>query len=88
MAKIKTPVVKAITKGFDLVDDDVAKLTIQAQMPADAGHARLPTGTVERTAQGGLTLNVAKLNQALMRDQRSRLVSSMGCISNPGGPGC
>jgi len=88
MANTKVTGAKAVAKGFDIVDHDVAKLTIQAQLPADVGHARLPTGTVGRDAQGALTLNVTKLNQTLMRDQRSRLVSSMGCISNPGGPGC
>jgi hypothetical protein len=47
----------------------------------------LPPGTVKLSAQG-LTIDVQRLSRSLLRDQRARLVSSMGCISNPGGPGC
>ena len=48
----------------------------------------LPAGTVKLSGENGLTINVQKLSTRLIRDQRAKLVSSMGCISNPGGPGC
>jgi hypothetical protein len=55
----------------------------------DAGFEDLPQGEVQRLeGEEALGINIQSLNRALMRDQRSKLVSSMGCISNPGGPGC
>jgi hypothetical protein len=50
--------------------------------PGGAGSLVTPSG------EDGLTINMAKLNKSLIRDQRARLVSSMGCVSNPGGPSC
>jgi hypothetical protein len=47
----------------------------------------LPRGTV-KLGPSGLKINVERLSSSLLRDQRARLASSMGCISNPGGPGC
>lgn len=47
----------------------------------------LPRGTVN-VGRSGLKISVQKLSRTLMRDQRARLVSSMGCVSNPGGPSC
>lgn len=35
-----------------------------------------------------LLLSLQKAKPGLLGDQRRRLVSSMGCVSNPGGPGC
>jgi hypothetical protein len=53
-----------------------------AKRPGGAGSLVTPSG------EDGLTINMAKLNKSLIRDQRARLVSSMGCVSNPGGPSC
>jgi hypothetical protein len=67
-----------------------ASVTIQTKALPDAFDKRLP-GTGALVKSGGadsLVINVAKLNKSLMRDQRARLVSSMGCVSNPGGPSC
>ena len=64
-----------------------ALLTIQAKGIDPAGGGKLPAGTVKLT-EDGLTINVQKLSRTLMRDQRAKMVSSMGCVSNPGGPGC
>lgn len=49
---------------------------------------RLPAGSVKLSGERELSINVQKLSKGLIRDQRARMVSSMGCISNPGGPGC
>jgi hypothetical protein len=48
----------------------------------------LPAGNVRLEGRNGLVINVAKLTKSLVSDQRSKMVSSMGCISNPGGPSC
>jgi hypothetical protein len=63
-------------------------VTIQtAGLPEGAGP-NLPRGSVTLDPKGAVKINVERLSRALMRDQRARLVSSMGCVSNPGGPGC
>lgn len=64
-----------------------AMLSIQAAGVDPAGSGKLPAGSVKLT-ESGLTINVQRLSRGLLQDQRARLVSSMGCISNPGGPGC
>jgi hypothetical protein len=74
---------------FEIHDRDVTKITVQAPLvDPNASAQPLPQGTVHRTSEGHLAIDVRRLNRALLRDQRSRLVSSMGCVSNPGGPGC
>jgi hypothetical protein len=49
---------------------------------------KLPRGTVTLGPKNALAINVERLSRSLIRDQRARMVSSMGCASNPGGPGC
>jgi len=58
-----------------------------AETPVAAAE-ELPTGNVRLEGQNGLVINVTKLTKSLVSDQRSKMVSSMGCISNPGGPSC
>jgi hypothetical protein len=65
-----------------------ARLSIFTPAVAAARGGKLPAGTVKLAGQEGLVINVQKLSKGLIRDQRARMVSSMGCISNPGGPGC
>jgi len=73
----------------EIVDSDVARITIHAPLSDPTGVHHLPHGTVRRLDDDeGLGIDIKNLNRALLRDQRSRLVSSMGCVSNPGGPGC
>lgn len=64
-----------------------ARLTILTDGVDTAKAGKLPAGSVKLSTQG-LTIDVQRLSRSLLRDQRARLVSSMGCISNPGGPGC
>ena len=64
-----------------------ARLSILADGVDTARAGKLPPGSVKLSAEG-LSIDVQKLSKSLLRDQRARLVSSMGCISNPGGPGC
>lgn len=64
-----------------------ARLSIITDGVDAAKVGKLPPGSVKLSAQG-LTIDVQKLSRSLLRDQRARLVSSMGCISNPGGPSC
>lgn len=63
-----------------------ANLSILAK-GVDPASKKLPAGTVKLSGDG-LVINVQKLSKGLIRDQRARMCSSMGCISNPGGPGC
>ena len=63
-----------------------ARLTIHTP-GANPDNNALPAGSVE-LSKAGLVINIQKLSKALVRDQRARLVSSMGCISNPTGPSC
>jgi hypothetical protein len=77
------------TPEIEIEDRDITKITVQAPLLDPNAKAQpLPQGTVQRAAGGQLAIDVTRLNRALLRDQRSRLVSSMGCVSNPGGPGC
>lgn len=64
-----------------------ARLSIITDGVDAARVGKLPPGSVKLSTQG-LTIDIQKLSRSLMRDQRAQLVSSMGCISNPGGPGC
>lgn len=64
-----------------------ARLTIVHPDVDTSRGTNLPSGTVKLSGDG-LVINVQRLSTSLMRDQRADLVSSMGCISNPGGPGC
>jgi hypothetical protein len=74
---------------FEIEDRDVTKITIQTPLTEPGAAHQLPHGTVRRLDDGeGLGIDIKNLNRALLRDQRSKLVSSMGCVSNPGGPGC
>jgi hypothetical protein len=64
------------------------KLNVHSKdLPEDA-TGRLPEGTVTLSGKNALAVNVSKLAKGLMRDQRAKMVSSDGCISNPGGPSC
>ena len=64
-----------------------ARLSIITDGVDTARGGKLPPGSVKLSPQG-LTIDIQKLSKSLLRDQRARLVSSMGCISNPGGPVC
>jgi hypothetical protein len=68
----------------------VATVSIQstAVTPEAAAKRKLPRGIVTMGPKSELAINVEQLNRSLVRDQRAGLVSSMGCVSNPGGPGC
>lgn len=63
-------------------------VSVNIQSDAVQSIGKLPRGTVTLSTTGGVKINVQKLSRTLMRDQRARMVSSMGCVSNPGGPGC
>jgi len=65
-----------------------ARLSIHTTAADPSKGGKLPAGTVKLSGTDGLVINVQKLSKGLIRDQRARMVSSMGCISNPGGPGC
>ena len=65
-----------------------ASVNIQTAGLPEGFKQKLAPGTVKLGGEDSLVINVDKLNKSLIRDQRARLVSSMGCISNPGGPGC
>jgi hypothetical protein len=41
-----------------------------------------------RVVLGKLQIRVAKIPSGSLADQRARMMSSDGCISNPGGPSC
>lgn len=64
-----------------------ARLTIVHPDVDTSRGTSLPAGAVKLSGDG-LVINVQRLSTSLVRDQRADLVSSMGCISNPGGPGC
>lgn len=66
----------------------MTKVSIQTTVEKASAGKKLPSGTVTESGEKGLVINVAKLNTSLIRDQRSKMVSSDGCISNPGGPSC
>jgi hypothetical protein len=63
-------------------------LQTSAISDAAASKRKLPRGTVKLSGQNKLVIDIEKVSKGLVRDQRARLVSSMGCYSNPGGPGC
>ena len=63
------------------------RVSLHTDLPSGTGP-ELPRGSVKLDKTAGLKINVERLSRSLLRDQRARLVSSMGCISNPGGPGC
>jgi hypothetical protein len=69
----------------DSENRELIKLTLQADVTQ---AQKLPVGTVKLQGKDDLVIDVTKLNRSLLRDQRAKLVSSMGCVSNPGGPGC
>jgi hypothetical protein len=81
-------------EAFEVDHRDQVRLTFHAPLSDEVDRVgspskRLPAGIVEAHQEGGLKINMAKLvSSELLRDQRNKLVSSMGCISNPGGPGC
>lgn len=81
---------KSATKRTKRGPKIVANLNIhsRAVSPEAAAKASLPRGTVTRGAGGKLVIDIEKINRSLLPDQRGGLVSSMGCVSNPGGPGC
>lgn len=63
------------------------RVSLQTDGLQEGVGSSLPRGTVT-LGKTGLKINVARLSRSLLRDQRASLASSMGCISNPGGPGC
>lgn len=71
-----------------VVDDDQIRFTVQT--PHAGGDVeRLPPGFIKQDSAGLLSIDVKKFVESkLLRDQRNKMVSSMGCVSNPGGPGC
>lgn len=79
---------KKSAKDIREVDDDQVRFTIHT--PNGSSEAeRLPAGFIKQDAAGLLKIDVKKFVESkLLRDQRNKMVSSMGCISNPGGPGC
>lgn len=65
------------------------KLAVTVQHPeASTRKAKLPASVMKVASKNKLQINVEKLNTQLARDQRSQMVASDGCISNPGGPSC
>lgn len=75
-------------KDIRVVDGDQVRFTIQTPH-ADGEVERLPAGFIKQDEAGLLSIDVKKFVESkLLRDQRARMVSSMGCVSNPGGPGC
>ena len=56
--------------------------------PESASKSKLPRGMVKVAGGNNIKVNVAKLSTHLLRDQRARMLSSDGCVSNPGGPSC
>jgi hypothetical protein len=76
----KTPAAKPV--------DTAVKVSLHTDSLAEGAATKLPSGTVKVAGENGLAINVAKLSTSLVRDQRARMVSSDGCISNPGGPSC
>ena len=66
----------------------VATVSIETTGLAPDAAGKLPRGTVTLGPKNALAVNVERLSRSLVRDQRARMVSSMGCVSNPGGPGC
>jgi len=75
-------------KDIRVVDGDQVRFTVQT--PHGGGEVeRLPAGFIKQEEGGLLSIDVKKFVESkLLRDQRARMVSSMGCVSNPGGPGC
>jgi len=81
--------VEKSAKGLRVVDDDQVRFTIQTPHASGGEVERLPAGFIKQDGEGLLSIDVKKFVESkLLRDQRARMVSSMGCVSNPGGPGC
>ena len=80
VAKKATPAPKMVKAS--------ASVNIQSAGLPENFSQKLAPGTVKLGGEDSLVINVDRLNKSMIRDQRARLVSSMGCISNPGGPGC
>ena len=55
--------------------------------PDDVEPGKVPKVVIKSELEK-LLLNLQKAKPSLLGDQRRKLVSSMGCVSNPGGPGC
>jgi len=66
----------------------VATVSVHVKNLPPESVGKLPRGTVTLGPKNALAINVDRLSRSLIRDQRARMVSSMGCMSNPGGPGC
>lgn len=79
-AKTKAPAVNPVKA--------LVKLNIETEGLVEGMPRKLPPGTVKLKGKNGIIIQVEKLKKRLIPDQRSRMVSSMGCVSNPGGPGC
>lgn len=65
-------------------------LTIQGPgliPPDDVEPGKVPKIVIKSELEK-LLLNLQKAKPSLLGDQRRKLVSSMGCVSNAGGPGC
>jgi hypothetical protein len=86
--KSKTASKKSSAKAETKPVKAEARLSIHTTAVDVSRGGKLPAGTVKLSGDRGLVINVQKLSKGLIRDQRARMVSSMGCISNPGGPGC
>jgi hypothetical protein len=66
-----------------------AAMSVTVQHPeASTRKTKLPSSLVKVASDNKLHINVDRLNTQLARDQRSRMMASDGCISNPGGPSC
>ncbi|AHI67060.1 hypothetical protein [Burkholderia thailandensis] len=84
----KTAAKKSAAKAAAAPQGHMLSVHLDAGLGELPGKVKLPSGTVKPGKDDGIVIDVQKLAKQLIRDQRSRLVSSMGCISNPGGPGC
>lgn len=64
-------------------------MTIQGKglTPDPDQPGKLPRPELKEELQK-LIVKLQKSKKGFLGDQRRRLVSSMGCVSNPGGPGC
>jgi hypothetical protein len=65
------------------------RMTIEGEgLAPDLKTAGKLPGPLLRDELQKLVVKLQKSKQGLLGDQRRKLVSSMGCVSNPGGPGC
>ena len=67
--------------------DDAVALNENEEVPA-GGDVRVPPDFERVARENNVDIRIEKLDKLTANDQRSRMISGDGCISNPGGPGC